>query len=278
MSSKAITSGGIKVSGLTLNELKTAVGYVQDGLPATEAGQRLLQYGYNEIASEQPLTPFQRIWNNIKNPLVILLATLGVISFLTGDIRSTVVVFLMVFLGIVLRYVQETRADKAAEQLKAMVSTHATVLRDGKVIELPLRQLVPGDTIQLGSGDMVPADVRLLTAKDLFLNQSALTGESIAVEKSANESTKASDDPLDAENSCFLGSNVESGTATAMVVNTGNNTNFGNLATHIVGQQESTSFDKGINKFTWLMIRFIMVMVRRAHRLLMIPWSLFPIK
>ncbi|CAL1518873.1 Magnesium-transporting ATPase, P-type 1 [Chitinophaga sp. MM2321] len=121
--------------------------------------------------------------------------------------------------------------------------------------------LVPGDLIRLGAGDMVPADVRLLVAKDLFLNQASLTGESMPIEKTAAAVSGANDNPLDAPNVCFLGTNVESGTATAMVVCTGDKTSFGSLASHITGQEISTSFDKGINGFTWLMIRFILVMV-----------------
>jgi P-type Mg2+ transporter len=250
-----------KILGLSLTEMQSAVGFIPGGLTEEEAKRRLIKYGFNEIASEKPISPFQRIRNNIKNPLVILLSALGSISFLTGDIRSTVVIFIIVILGIVLRYIQENRADKAAEKLKAMVSTHATVCRNGKDIEIPLKMLVPGDTVRLGSGDMVPADVRVLSAKDLFINQSSLTGESLAVEKKANPSSSEIENPLELDYICFLGSNVESGTATAMVVNTGDKTSFGALASEIVGQQESTSFDKGINKFTWLMIRFIMVMV-----------------
>jgi Mg2+-importing ATPase len=246
---------------MSLEDMQSAVGYVTGGLSEEEAGKRILIYGPNEISSEKPLSPFRRLWLNIKNPLVILLAVLGVVSFVTGDIRSTVVIFLMIILGVVLRYVQERRADKAAEQLKAMVSTHATVVRDGKDVEIPLKMLVPGDTVKLGSGDMVPADVRILTAKDLFLNQSALTGESMPVEKNAAPSASSIENPFEANNVGFLGSNVESGTATAMVIYTGEKTNFGSLASHVVGQQQSSSFDKGINKFTWLMIRFIMIMV-----------------
>ena len=119
----------------------------------------------------------------MKNPLVILLTALGVLSFLTGDQRATVVIFVMVLLGIVLRFVQEMRADHAAEKLRAMVSNTATVVRDGKESEVSLKLLVPGDIVRLAAGDMVPADVRVLSAKDLFLNQAALTGEALPVEK-----------------------------------------------------------------------------------------------
>ncbi|HEY6082824.1 MAG TPA: HAD-IC family P-type ATPase, partial [Chitinophagaceae bacterium] len=249
------------LTSLSLEEIQVAVGYLPCGLTGEEARRRIAEYGFNEVAREKPLSPGRRLWNNLKNPLVILLSILGAISLLTGDIRSTIVIFIMVVLGIALRYVQEMRADKAAEKLKAMVSTHATARRDGKDIELPLKMLVPGDIITLGAGDMVPADVRLLTAKDLFLNQAALTGESLPVEKNSGPSLSADGNPLDSCNTCFLGSNVVSGAATAVVVNTGDRTNFGSLASHIVGQQVSTSFDRGVNKFTWLMIRFILVMV-----------------
>jgi Mg2+-importing ATPase len=128
------------------------------------------------VVRDKPLSPWRRLLANLKNPLVILLTVLGIISFFTGDMRTTVVIFIMVILGIVLRYIQEAKADHAAEKLKAMVSTLATVSRDGKEVEVSLKMLVPRDIIRLGAGDMVPADVRLLSAKDLFLNQAALTG------------------------------------------------------------------------------------------------------
>jgi Mg2+-importing ATPase len=146
-------------------------------------------------------------------------------------------------------------------KLQAMVGNTATVVRDGKDQEVPLKMLVPGDIIRLAAGDMVPADARVLSAKDLFLNQAALTGEALPVERKAAAPTADIQNPLDLSNLCFLGSNVESGSATAVVIHTGNRTYFGSLAAGIVGQRQSTSFDLGINKFTWLMIRFIAVMV-----------------
>jgi Mg2+-importing ATPase len=142
-----------------------------------------------------------------------------------------------------------------------MVNTTATVVRDGRDAEAPLKLLVPGDIIRLAAGDMVPADVRVLAAKDLFLNQAALTGESMPVEKKPALASEEIQNPLELPNICFLGSNVESGTATAVVIHTGDQTYFGSLAASIIGQRVLTSFDKGVNKFTWLMIRFIAVMV-----------------
>ena len=240
-----------------LLELETRL----EGLSQSEADSRLKKYGPNEIAREKRQSGLMRLLSNVKNPLVILLASLGVISFLTGDMRATAVIFIMVLLGIVLRFYQEMRADNAAEKLKAMVSNTATVVRNGKESEVQLKLLVPGDIIRLSAGDLVPADVRVLLAKDLFLNQSALTGESLPVEKKAASLSSDIQNPLELVNICFMGSNVESGSATAVVVHTGDQTYFGSLAASIVGQRVLTSFDKGINQFTWLMIRFIAVMV-----------------
>jgi Mg2+-importing ATPase len=182
-----------------------------------------------------------RLLGNVKNPLVLLLTALGVLSFLTGDLRATAVIFAMVVLGVVLRFFQELRADNAAEKLQAMVSNTATLVRDGKEAEVSLKLLVPGDIIRLAAGDMVPADVRVLLAKDLFLNQAALTGEALPVEKKAAPSSAEVQNPLELPSICFLGSNVESGSATAVVVHTGNRTYFGSLAASIVGQRQLTS-------------------------------------
>ena len=232
-----------------------------EGLSPSEVGLRLKRYGPNEVAREKHLSPLLRLMSYINNPLVILLVVLSILSFLTGDARAALVIFVMVILGVVLRFYQEMRADHAAEKLKAMVSNTATVVRDGKAAEIPLNQLVPGDIVQLAAGDMVPADVRLLTAKDLFMNQAALTGESLPVEKTAQAVSTEVQNPLELPNICFLGSNVESGAATTVVVQTGDKTYFGSLAASLVGQRELTSFDKGVNRFTWLMISLIAVMV-----------------
>ncbi|MBI1856309.1 MAG: magnesium-translocating P-type ATPase [Chloroflexi bacterium] len=246
-----------KESDAVLNELESQ----SNGLSTAETDARVKRYGLNEIAREKHQSPLMRLLDNIKNPLVILLTGLGILSYLTGDLRATIVIFVMVLLGIVLRFYQEMRADNAAEKLKAMVNTTATAVRDGKEAEVALKLLVPGDIIRLNAGDMVPADMRVLTAKDLFLNQAALTGESMPVEKKPAPASEEIQNPLDLPNICFLGSDVESGTATAVVIYTGNQTYFGSLAASIVGKRELTSFDKGVNKFTWLMIRFISVMV-----------------
>ncbi len=232
-----------------------------NGLTAGEVEARLDTYGPNEVAREKRITWYMRLWDNLKNPLVILLVVLGFISYLTEDIRAAIIIFLMVVLGVVLRYFQEQRADHAAEELKAMVSTTATVVREGLRQEISLKDLVPGDIVLLSAGDMVPADVRLVNAKDLFINQAALTGESLPVEKTPQLPAASVNHALELGNICFMGSNIESGSGTAVVLQTGSQTYFGSLASSLTGQRVLTSFDKGINQFTMLMISFIAIMV-----------------
>ena len=142
-----------------------------------------------------------------------------------------------------------------------MISVTATVVRNGEEKEIPISQLVPGDIVHLSAGDMIPADVRLISAKDLFIIQATLTGESMPVEKMEAPDTRQGVGLLERSNSCFLGTSVESGTAKAVVVATGSHTYFGHIARSLAGEQEETSFDRGIKKFTWLMIRFMLVMV-----------------
>jgi Mg2+-importing ATPase len=231
------------------------------GLTTEEAESRLETYGHNEVARKKRITWYMRLWNNVKNPLVILLLVLGIISLLTGDIRAASVILLMVVLGVVLRYFQEQKADHAAEDLEAMVSTTATVVREGQHQEITLKDLVPGDIVMLSAGDMIPADIRLMTAKDLFLNQAALTGESLPVEKSPASPSDTVTNALECGNICFMGSNVESGSGTAVVLHTGSQTYFGSLASSLATAPAPTSFDKGINQFTMLMISFMAVMV-----------------
>lgn len=229
-----------------------------NGISEEEAGNRLEKYGLNELENEKKKSVARRLFENVRNPLVILLSVLAFISYITGDLRAALVMCTMVILGVVLKFVQELRADNSAEQLKAMVNITATVIRDGVQKEIPLKMLVPGDIIHLSSGDMIPADVQIISSKDLFINQSALTGESLPVEKFLTKMEYKN--PLENPSLCFMGSNVESGTAIAVVTETGVKTYFGQLSSKITGERAMTSFDKGVNKFTWLMIKFIFVL------------------
>jgi Mg2+-importing ATPase len=231
------------------------------GLTADEAGRRLDEHGPNTLTEERRFAQLKLLGKSLVNPLVILLSLLATLSFLTGDARAGIVMIVMVVLGVVLRFVQEARADQAAARLKAMISVTTNVTRDGRARELPVRDLVPGDVVNLAAGDMIPADVRLVSSKDLFVIQSSLTGESMPVEKQDLVETGPVTNPIELRNICFQGTSVESGTAVAVVVATGRATYLGSMASSLVGQQVQTSFDKGLGRFTWVMIRFMMVMV-----------------
>ncbi len=242
-------------------EVLQSLGTSLNGLTATEAEARLAQHGANEVGQEQRHEWLHRLWTAVRNPLVILLTALATLSYVTGDFRAGTVMLLMVVLGVSLRLVQETRADKAAAKLKAMISVTATVVREGQQKEIPLRLLVPGDVVKLSAGDMIPGDVRLMAAKDLFIIQATLTGESLPVEKSDARDTRAGISAIEHTNICFLGTSVESGAATAVIIATGAQTYFGKMANSLAGQQTETAFDKGVKKYVWLMLSFMLVMV-----------------
>jgi Mg2+-importing ATPase len=242
----------------------TAVAALQTqaiGLTQEEAERRLEQYGPNAVAKDEGHGRLSLLGKALVNPLVILLTLLATVSLATGDARAAIVMALMVVLGVSLRFVQEARADSAAKKLRAMIKVTATAIRDGTPREIPLADLVPGDVVNLAAGDMIPADVRLLAAKDLFVVQGTLTGESMPVEKFEAKESAALRSAIDLKNVCFLGTSVESGTGSGVVVATGERTYLGSLARAVVTQQVQTAFDKGVSRFTWLMIRFIAVMV-----------------
>jgi len=236
------------------------------GLTAEEAARRLNIYGPNLVTRERKPTTLQELWGRAKNPLNALLLTLATVSYFLGDIRAAVVIAVMVVLAVATAFVQEHRSNEAAARLRSMVRTSAAVKRRtgaaaGAFSEIAIETLVPGDIVQLAAGDMIPADLRLLETKDLFINQSALTGEAMPAEKFAHGCETEVDGPFDLPNMSFMGANVVSGYATGVVVRTGGRTFFGQLADQIAGQRVPTAFDKGVDRFTWLMIKFIVVMV-----------------
>jgi len=261
-------------AGSEVPELLSRLGSHPDGLTEEQALELRQQHGLNEVEHEQPLPWWVHLWHCYKNPFNLLLTLLAFISWLTEDMKAATVIFSMVVLSTLLRFWQETRSNQAADALKAMVSNTATVLRhhaesvtgiqtNGKQhrVELPIKQLVPGDLIVLSAGDMIPADCRVLSAKDLFVSQAAMTGESMPVEKFARRQEVDTGNPLDLENILFMGTNVVSGAATGVILATGNQTYFGALAQRVSATDRApTSFQAGVNKVSWLLIRFMFVM------------------
>jgi len=254
-------------SGAALDEVFAALQASAAGLSPTEAAARLTRYGPNRISRETQAPLLVELWRRLRNPLNLLLLALAGLSWALSDARSAIVIAVMVALSVSLGFVQEHRSSMAAAKLAQMVRVHATVRRPGAAgadpdgyVETPLEDLVPGDVVKLGAGDLVPADLRLLSAKDLYVNQAALTGESLPAEKSADAARAAAAEPLDSADLCFMGSSVTSGYATGLILHTGRATYFGRLAEKIVAADGVTSFDKGINGFVGLMVRFILVM------------------
>lgn len=242
-----------------------------------EAAARLKKYGPNIAVSQDPVRWYRVLWRAFNNPFNYVLVFLAVISYLTEDMKAVIVMSVMVTVATLLRFIQEFRSIVKAESLRRLVRNKCSVLRtgsnpdrcpdmlDNRYSEIFIEELVPGDIVRLSSGDMIPADVRILESRDLFVSQSALTGEAMPVEKfpstqsSANESHGAS--LLDRPELCFLGSSVVSGSAKAVVLETGANTQMGKLGSKLTEARPPTSFDIGVNKVTWVLIRFMLTMV-----------------
>ena len=246
---------------LPAEEALQRLGVTQDGLSDEQVETAREKYGSNILSHRKEAGIVRELLQRCRNPLVIQLLVICVVSLLMGDVRAATVVGAMVLLSVVLAYVQEHRSSKAVEKLNAMVQTNSLVTRGGKEYDIPIAEIVPGEIVILQAGALIPADLRLISAKDFFVSQSSLTGESMPVEKHAEPEDVTGRGVIELQNACFQGSNVVSGTARGLVVNTGSKTHFGSIAEKLSGQRAQTSFDKGIAGFTWLMIRFMVVMV-----------------
>jgi Mg2+-importing ATPase len=242
-----------------------------DGLTNHEVALRYRETGPNAVADDHAPGAARHLAQIVANPLSLVLIALAGVSWLASSRESAAVIAAIVVLASLLSFLQEYRSTKAAEALRALVHVKATLVRrlhphdaaapaSGQAVQVPLPHIVPGDIVRLSAGNLVPADVRIVTAKDLFVNQSALTGESLPVEKFAGAATAAAS-PIELPNLAFMGTNVTSGTATAVVLATGRRTYFGSIAHDVAAPRAPTSFELGIHRYLWLIIRFMLVMV-----------------
>ncbi len=273
-----------QASRAEVSALLAQLGTRADGLTAAQADAVRERVGLNQVQHEARQAWWMHLWRCFSNPFNLLLTVLAGVSWATHDLKATTVIGAMVALSTSIRYTQERRSNRAADALKAMVSNTATVSRHDVVedvagealrgfalhlhpkgpqhVEVPITQLVPGDVVLLSAGDMIPADARILSAKDLFVSQSALTGESVPVEKFAVLRDLEGANPIEASNLVFMGTNVVSGTAAAVIVATGNRSYFGVLAGRVADTDRTpTAFQAGVNQVSWLLIRFMLVMV-----------------
>ena len=240
------------------------------GLSAFRVESMRSLFGANVLTHRKRDSLPKRLAGAFINPFTAVLAALALISFVTDyliaapqdrDLTAVIIVGVMVFVSGTLRFVQESRSGSAAERLQAMVTTTIAVVREGECRERPIGDLVAGDVIRLAAGDMIPADVRVVETKDLFVSQSSLTGESEPVEKWAAALPEAADDPLACANLAFMGSTVVSGSALALVVAVGGETLFGAVARQLAERRVRTHFEKGVNAVSWVLIRFMLCMV-----------------
>ncbi|HEY5371091.1 MAG TPA: magnesium-translocating P-type ATPase [Hanamia sp.] len=260
-----------KVSSVDSNSFFKILDSNENGLRDQNIDEKKKEFGLNEIAHEKAPAWYIQLFEAFLNPFIAVLIILASASFVIDvmmaapsekDYKTVIVVGIMVLLSSLLRFWQEYSSNRAAEQLKSMVKTTATAWRDNAKKEINIINLVPGDIVLLSAGDMIPADCRIIQSKDLFISQAMLTGESLPVEKLATSLGNAEiKSPLELENLCFMGTNVVSGTASAIVVTIGDLTYFGSIGKAITGKRAETSFDKGVNKVSWLLIRFMLVMV-----------------
>ncbi|SUU42694.1 magnesium-transporting ATPase MgtA [Acinetobacter baumannii] len=281
--SKNLSKRLLNASRAQTNDLLKQFDTHLTGLTEEQAYTQQMTVGLNEVTHEKPLTWWQHLWYCYRNPFNILLSLLALIAFFTDDLTGSTIISVMVILSTLLRYWQEAKSNQAADALKAMVSNTATVLRhqvsaedlelmherygiDTKnqtthQFEIPIQYLVPGDVILLSAGDMIPADCRILSAKDLFVSQAAMTGESMPVEKFPLQKNLEETSALELDNIVFMGTNIVSGSAQAVVLSTGIQTYFGALAHRVTATDRSTTaFQMGVNKVSWLLIRFMLVM------------------
>jgi Mg2+-importing ATPase len=231
------------------------------GLATAEAGARLKIFGPNDAATVKRTPPWLQFLSRFRNPLVIILLVASGLSVATGDVASFVIVVSIVMISMTIDFVQENSAQNAIDALRQSVAVRVNVWRAGALLSTPIDQLVPGDVVELISGDLVPADSRLLKSRDLFINQALLTGESYPAEKQAGEAAQRGETTTAASNSVFAGTSVISGTATALVCRTGPRTALGHLATSLAEKPPATAFEVGIRRFGLLIMRLTVLMV-----------------
>ncbi|MGA9086385.1 MAG: magnesium-translocating P-type ATPase [Methanoregula sp.] len=241
-------------------EVMTALGTTERGLSSAESSARLERYGPNDVSQIRQRPLLVQYLSHFKNLLVIILILAALVSIFAGELTSAVIIIVIVVASVTLDFFQEYKAGNAAELLRQKIITKAAVWRDGELQELPITVLVPGDIISLSAGDIIPADARILSSRDLFVNQSALTGEPFPVEKAPGVAAPGT--PLaEAENYLFLGTSVVSGTATAAVTTTGSSTEFGHVAKSLVSRPPETEFERGLRQFSYLMSKIIFSLV-----------------
>ena len=241
----------------------------ENGLSSKEAEIKLQKYGLNEISQAKPKKWYHYLLESLFSPFNSILLGIVVILFYTDVYLATspsyaniIVILILVAASTLLEFFEQYRSNKAAEKLKELVATTATVLRDGKEVQIPIKQVTLGDIVILSAGSMIPADLRVLEAKDLYVGQSSLTGESDSVKKNVNSELTLDelDSISDLDTICFMGTNVISGSAKCVVIKTADSTYFGKVAHTITTGKPKSSFQLGIESISRLLIKFMLIL------------------
>ncbi|MBC1486962.1 magnesium-translocating P-type ATPase [Listeria seeligeri] len=247
-------------SQMSREEILEEVGVMDLGLTHVEVAIRQKEFGRNQTVEEQKVSQLRLFIRAFNDPFIYILVLLMVISYLTADMEATIIMAIMIFTSGLLGFIQSSRAERASYALKNMVKNKVNVLRDGKMTVVTQDEIVPGDVIEVSVGDIIPADARVISATDLLINQSALTGESIPTEKYA-EDKRATPEIFERENLLFMGTDVLSGHGRAVILRTGSSTFFGSLSIAATEKRGDTSFDKGVKTISKLLFYFMLVMV-----------------
>jgi Mg2+-importing ATPase len=231
-----------------------------NGLTDTEAKERIKKYGYNDPIKRDKKPAIIQFLLKFTNPLIVILLFIAVFTLFYAEKFSAIFIFLMIIISVCISFYQEYRSDRDIAKLIELVSVKITVVRNGKRRDINIHELVPGDIIEVSAGDIIPADARIIESKDLFINESSLTGESFPAEKT-HDTLRSAESITDLKNTAFMGTSVVSGSATCVILMTGKYTEFSHIAKNIAKDNFETSFDKGIRDFTWLMIKFVFILI-----------------
>lgn len=252
-----------KLALLSERELMMELRTSEKGLSEEDAKQRLDEYGPNEVSAQKPTPAIIMFLEAFKDPFVYVLALLMVVSAATKDYEAAIVMSIMILASVIIAFIQEYRSQKASLSLKELIENTSAVTREGVTKEIPMDEIVPGDIVTLATGDMIPADAVLVWTKDLFINQSSLTGESMPVEKFVDAGVdrhQKNISAIDMQDLVFMGTDVLSGQGKAIILKTGQNTFFGDIAKNATTQRGKTSFDIGLTKVSKLLLRMVMIL------------------
>lgn len=256
---------------LNVEEFKNKYKVSEKGITKSKAEENIKKYGLNQVKQAKPKKWYNYFFASLFSPFNSILLGISFILVYTDIIlpehpspANIIVIAALIIISTLLEFIEVYRSNNAAEKLKELVETTSTVIRNGKKVKIPVKEVTMGDIVILSAGDMIPADIRLIESKDLYVGQSSITGESDAVRKLTNteiESIEDIESITDLDTICFMGTNVISGSAKAVVIKTGDSTYFGKVAKTLIQGKPKTNFQKGVESISKLLVRFMIILI-----------------